>query len=203
MKKILKNVTFLFLLAALVWCGTVIADRQTLRNELIRLHVVADSDSDDAQALKLKVRDAVTASLQSAMEDITDPEEAEAYLQENLTRIQSLAYQVLADAGCEDPVTVSLTEEAFDTREYDTFTLPAGVYQSLRIEIGEGEGKNWWCVVFPTLCLPATSEGFEAMAEDAGLEEALACALTGEDGYELRFYVLDLLGRVENMFFQG
>lgn len=170
MRKLLKRIGICFLIVCLVWCGTVIADRQRLREELIRLHVVAASDSDEDQALKLRVRDAVVESLEDAMADLTDAEQAKAYLQENLPKIENLANQVLQEAGCTDTVQVSLAVEEFATRVYDTFTLPAGLYDSLRIIIGEGEGHNWWCVVFPSLCIPATSDGFEDTAAGAGLD---------------------------------
>jgi len=190
-------------LAVLVWCGTVIGDRFTLKNELIRLHVVAASDSQEDQALKLRVRDAVTGYLEDNMRDAADSKAAETYIRENLPVLQTIAETVLSENGTQAAVTVGLTQERFDVRHYDTFSLPAGVYQSLRIVIGEGEGKNWWCVVFPTLCLPETEEAFEVASVEAGLPESLACALTGKEGYELRFYFLELLGRIENMLFQG
>ena len=199
MRKLLKRIGICFLIVCLVWCGTVIADRQRLREELIRLHVVAASDSDEDQALKLRVRDAVVESLEDAMADLTDAEQAKAYLQENLPKIENLANQVLQEAGCTDTVQVSLAAEEFATRVYDTFTLPAGLYDSLRIIIGEGEGHNWWCVVFPSLCIPATSDGFEDTAAGAGFPDSLTGALEGEDGYEVRFFLLDALGSFENL----
>ena len=201
MRKLIRRIGFCFLLAALVWCGTLIADRQTLNEELIRLHVVANSDSDEDQAVKLRVRDAVIESLRSAMEGVADVEEAKAYLQENLPRIQQVANDTLEALGCDCEAVVTLCKETFDTRYYDTFTLPAGVYEALRITIGEGEGHNWWCVVFPTLCVPATSEGFADVAAGAGFSEELNGALTGEEEYEVRFFLLDVLGRVENLLF--
>ena len=203
MKKLIRRVGVCLLLAALVWCGTLISDRARLREELVRLHVVANSDSAEDQALKLQVRDAVTESLAEAMADIADVDQAKAYLRENLPKIEKLARETLQAAGCDDAVAVSLTEEAFDTRYYDTFTLPAGIYEALRITIGEGEGQNWWCVVFPTLCLSATSEDFEETAVEAGMPDSLAGALSGEDGYEIRFYLLDALGKLENLLFKG
>lgn len=198
----MRRVIFCFLLAALVWCGTLLADRDRLNEELIRLHVVAASDSTEDQALKLRVRDAVIDSLHTAMQDIADPQAAKAYLQENLPKIQRIANETLQAAGFDGEAVVTLCKEAFDTRYYDTFTLPAGVYESLRIIIGEGEGHNWWCVVFPTLCVPATSEGFEDVAAGAGFSEALSGALTGDSDYEIRFYLLDILGKLENKFFR-
>ena len=202
MKKMKNCLLFCLSICVLIWIVSVVSDRQKLNEELIRLHVVANSDSREDQAVKLQVRDAVVESLQEAMADIADVEEAKAYLQENLPKIQSVANQVLTACGVELDAVVTLAKETFDTRYYDTFKLPAGVYESLRITIGEGEGKNWWCVVFPSLCLPATSQGFEAVAAGAGFEDALLGALEGEQSYEVRFYLLDLLGKLENKFFR-
>jgi stage II sporulation protein R len=81
---------------------------------------------------------------------------------------------------------------------YETFALPSGVYNTLRIVIGSGEGKNWWCVAFPGLCMGATVEDFEEAASCAGFSDTLTAALETEEGYELRFYFLDLLGRIGN-----
>ena len=199
----MRRVGFCFLLAALVWCGTLLADRQRLDEGLIRLHVVANSDSEQDQSIKLQVRDAVVESLRSAMEDVADVEQAKAYLQENLPKLQKVANETLRALGCEDEAVVTLCREAFDTRFYDTFTLPAGVYEALRITIGAGEGKNWWCVVFPTFCVPATTEGFEEVAVGAGFPDSLNSALTGEEGYEVRFFLLDALGELENLIWKN
>ncbi len=203
MRKLMKRVAFCALLAALVWCGTLLADRQKLNEDLIRLHVVANSDSEADQQIKLRVRDAVTESLQSAMSDVADVEQAKAYLQENLPKIQKIATETLRSLGCAEEAVVTLCREAFDTRYYDTFTLPAGVYEALRITIGAGEGKNWWCVVFPTFCVPATSEGFADVAAGAGFPDSLNDALMGEEDYEVRFFLLDALGKLENLFWQN
>ena len=201
MRKLIKRVGFCFLLVVLVWCGALIADRQLLHEQLIRLHVVANSDSAQDQSVKLQVRDAVTESLESAMESVTNIEEARTYLRQNLPKIQAVANEALSAAGCDYEAVVTLCEEVFDIRHYDTFSLPAGVYEALRITLGEGEGKNWWCVVFPTLCVPAAAEGFEDVAAGAGFPASLSGALTGE--YELRFFLLDAMGNLENIFFPG
>ncbi len=203
MRKCLKRMGICLLAAVLVWVGTVIADRQKLREELVRLHVVANSDDPADQALKLRVKDAVVESLKSSMADLTDVDQAKAYLQENLPKIEALANRVLREAGCSDTVSVRLEAEKFAKRVYDTFTLPAGVYDALRITIGQGQGHNWWCVVFPSLCLPATAEGFEETASCAGIPDSLTAALEGKDGYEVRFFLLDALGELENLLFMG
>lgn len=201
MKKMINRLGICLSICVLIWLGALITDRQKLNEELIRLHVVANSDSPEDQAIKLQVRDAVTESLREEMAHIGDIGQAKAYIRENLPKIQMLANRVLESAGVEADAVVTLGKETFDTRYYDTFQLPAGVYESLRIIIGEGQGKNWWCVVFPSLCLPATSDGFEAVAAGAGFDDALTAALEGKQGYEIRFFLLDFLGRVENKFF--
>lgn len=196
MKKLIKCVFACALLAAFVWCGTIIADRQRLNEELIRLHVVANSDSAEDQELKLQVRDAVITSLRQALADVQDTEQAKEYLQENLPKLQELANRTLDAAGSAQRAVVTLCREGFPTRQYDTFSLPAGIYEALRVTIGDGAGKNWWCVVFPSLCVPQTSQGFSDTAAGAGFPDALSGALTGEEPYQIRFYLLDKLGEL-------
>ena len=203
MKKLLRKIGVILLLAVFVWTGTVLADRRRLSQELIRLHVVAASDSEEDQAVKLLVRDAVVASLQDTVSDCENMDDAEEYLNEQLPEITTVANTVLRNCGSHDVAVVTLETEEFPTRVYETFTLPAGVYRSLRITIGEGEGKNWWCVVFPTLCIGATAEDFEEIAAGAGFPETLTETLQQENGYEVRFYLLDLLGNLENIFYGG
>lgn len=199
MKKMINCVFVCALLTGLVWCGTVIADRERLNEELIRLHVVANSDTSEDQELKLLVRDAVITSLRQALADVQDMQQAKEYLKENLPKLQELANKTLDAAGSTQRAVVTLCREGFPTRQYDTFSLPAGVYEALRITIGEGEGKNWWCVVFPSLCLPRTSQGFTDTAAGAGFPEALSGALSGEEPYQIRFYLLDKLGELEKI----
>ena len=203
MKKMIGRCTICLLVAVMFWCGTLLSDRQRLREEMIRLHVVANSDSREDQQVKLLVRDAVTDSLSRDLAGAADVQQAVQYIQEKLPYIRSVAEETLASLGYEMPVTVSLCREAFDARAYDTFTLPAGVYQALRIVIGEGAGQNWWCVVFPQFCIPISGEGFEDVAAGAGFPEPLNDALAGKPGYELRFGILDALGRLENILVEG
>lgn len=197
MKKILKRIALCACIAGCLWCWGLISDRQTLNEELLRLHVVAASDSQEDQDIKLRVRDAVLESISEDLANVTDMEQARAYILENLPKIQKTANDALKALGCTEEAVATLKKELFDTRVYDTFTLPAGVYDALRITIGEGDGQNWWCVAFPTLCIPATSQGFEEVAAGAGFSETLTKTLEGE--YEIRFYLLDLLGRMEGI----
>ena len=203
MGKYLKRIAVCALAALTIWSIGVVRDKQELRKNLIRLHVVAASDSESDQALKLQVRDAVISALQYDIRNLTDAKQAKAYLQDNLPKIEALANHVLQENGCSDKAKVSLQQEAFATRDYDTFTLPAGIYEALRITIGAGEGHNWWCVVFPALCVGATVSEFEETAQCAGMNTSLTGALAGEESYEARFLVLDALGRLENFLHKG
>lgn len=189
------------ILALLVGAASLVIDRQRLREDLIRLHVVGASDAEADQTVKLQVRDAVTAALADVVSAFPDARAAYAYLQAHLADIEQIANDALAAAGVSDRATVTLGEEAFPTRQYDTFSLPAGVYRSLRIRIGQAQGRNWWCVVFPGLCASATTEGFRDTAAGAGFSDTLTDTLRQEQGYEVRFFLLDCLGWLQNWLF--
>ena len=178
--------------------GAVLArQQQTLSEKLVRLHVVANSDSDDDQAVKLRVRDAVLDMTQTILQDTDDPIAA---LGTHLAEIEQAAGEALRETGCALPVTVTLQNELFPRRDYDTFSLPAGVYRTLRVTIGAGEGHNWWCVVFPALCLPANAEDFEAACEAAGFTEGEISVLTEETSeIEVEFKTLELLGKLKKI----
>jgi stage II sporulation protein R len=137
--------------------------------------------------------------LLSALEALPTAEEAKAWLEAHLQEIKAVADRILAENGFKETATVTVQKETFTTRKYDTFVMPAGVYDALRITVGEGQGQNWWCVVFPQLCLPAVSEGMEAEAAGAGFSDTLTGTLEGE--YEVRFFLLDWLGWLENFLF--
>lgn len=196
MKKHIKRIFFLAVVVAAVWMGGLLADSRQLSEDILRLHVVANSDSEEDQAVKLRVRDAVLATLEQGMADMQDADQAVAYIQTMLPKLTQAANQVLAEAGFSETATLSLGTEEFPLREYDTFSLPSGIYQSLRVVIGEGEGHNWWCVVYPQLCVPATSEEFVQTASMEGMSDSLSGSLTGD--YEIRFWILDQMGKVRN-----
>ena len=203
MRKILKLVFVCFVLGAMIWGYGVVKDRRVLHENLIRLHVVANSDTEQDQQLKLQVKDAVLQQLQQVMEKMPDMETAKQYLQTNLEKLEQISNAALREAGSTERAVVTLAEETFPTREYDTFSLPSGVYESLRITIGEGEGKNWWCVVFPRLCISATSQDMQDTAVSAGFSDELAGTLAGQEEYRIRFFVLDCIGWIENFIHKG
>ena len=202
MRTLIKLIVILLLIAFAFWLGTVANDKEKLRDDLLRLHVIANSDSMEDQQIKLQVRDAIVERLETVMPELTDMESAKAYLQEHLEELQQVANDVLISAGNHCRAVVTLAKSAFPTRVYDTFTLPAGIYESLKVTIGAGEGQNWWCVVFPSLCASATTDGAEDTAVSAGFSDRLAGTLTGKPQYRIRFFVLDCFGWAENLFYR-
>lgn len=200
MFKFQKYLLLMVVLAAVMLGTDLIADGKELHDSLIRLHVVGASDEDHDQWVKLQVRDAVNDWLQDRMKDLETVEEARNYLDDHLVELEAVANATLEHYDMADRATVSFLEEAFPVRHYETFSLPSGVYYSLRIRIGEAQGKNWWCVVFPTLCLGATREEFRDTAVSAGFDRDLSGALSGDEQYEIRFFLLDCLGMLQNFF---
>ena len=199
MKKQLRRIALVAAVVMGVFAWGIATDSRELREGLLRLHVVGASDSVEDQEVKLLVRDAVLASLEDGLADLTDPEAAYDYVARMLPKVKAAADRCLEEAGFSDTAQVSLTEETFPTRDYDTFSLPAGVYRALRVVIGEGEGRNWWCVVFPQLCM--AGEDFVETASVAGLSPELTGTLEGE--YELRFWLLEKWGEMKNHFFDS
>lgn len=152
-----------FLLAAVGSWFPFAASCAELPQNVVRLHVVGASDSAEDQAVKLKVRDAVLAEAAKWYEKTDSMEEASAALCVHLEAIQKAGERALLENGSRDGLSVRMGEFYFPTRDYGDFSLPAGKYRTLRVTVGEGRGKNWWCVVFPSLCLPA-AEDREALA---------------------------------------
>lgn len=154
MRKLVKRVVLCGLAAAMFWCGCVFSDRQRLGKEVDRLHAVANSNTASDQSLKMQIWDDVMDSLQKDIQNIKDVDQAMNYLQEKLPLIQRVAENTLRRLGCEELVTITLAKEAFATSHYDTILLPSGLYNILRIAIGNREGKNFWSVMFPDMCPP-------------------------------------------------
>ena len=164
------------------------ARQSAISGSLIRLHVVAVSDDEAEQALKLEVRDAVLAYLAPRLEGTGDSAAARELISGELEGITKAA--AAASEGRE--VTVTLGCESFPTRQYEGFTLPAGKYESLRVVLGAGRGHNWWCIVFPPLCLSAA----EAEQVQSVMSEDDFALVSESEGYELRFRLVELWGEL-------
>ena len=146
------------------------ADEEGMINEyegIIRFHVIANSDSDEDQNLKFKVRNRVLAKVQNALEGSSSASRTRAYIEENLEEIEACALQCVRAEGYDYNVKARIGVTAIPAKQYDDVYFPAGSYEALTITIGEGKGRNWWCVVFPPLCLVDAREGgYEEMFDE-------------------------------------
>lgn len=163
---------------------------QELYDGVLRLHIVANSDSAQDQALKLQVRDRVLERAQQLGlgEGCSNKEQLEAQARSMLPELLQAAQETLRENGCDDPVTACVTTMYFDTREYEGFTMPAGIYRAVRLCIGQGQGHNWWCVLFPQMCLPVA---FGEELEDFGFSSQQLRVLQSKPQYEPRFALLE------------
>jgi stage II sporulation protein R len=170
--------------------GAALAGEQSeLSDKIIRLHVVANSDSPKDQATKLEARDRVLAIVEPLLDGSRDADDAAKLVASNLSAIEEAAKSAAPDGAA---VRAELTSEYFPTREYETFSLPAGRYTSLRVTLGQGGGRNWWCVVFPPLCAPEHGENLDGLLSDG--EVAL---ITEESaGFVVKFKAIELIGNI-------
>jgi stage II sporulation protein R len=177
-------------------CGASLTKEQTaLSEKLIRLHVVANSDTEADQALKLKVRDKILDDITVLLKGVTDRDTAVKLINAHMDAIINDAETVVASEGYAYDVTAEIAVEEFPTREYDTFSLPAGKYTSLRAVIGSGEGHNWWCVVFPPLCLTAASNDAEALK--ILTEDQIQLITRDKPEYILKFKSIELWDKLK------
>lgn len=164
------------------------AKQSSLSSSLVRLHVIAVSDDEYEQALKLRVRDGVLSYISPKLRNVESAQQAQEIIKSELDGIKAAAESSAEGRSVE----VTLSQEYYPTRNYEKFSLPAGKYQSLRVILGEGEGHNWWCVVFPPLCISAAEQeqAVESMSED------MRGIVTEEDGCEYKFRILELWGEL-------
>lgn len=190
-----KNWEIALLLAlavTLLWGAWSASRQEELARKMIRLHVIANSDSEEDQALKLQVRDKVLDFTTAVLEESQSMEEAEERLDDALPELERLAAKEIRAQGYGYGVSAQLERAEFPYKEYDGFALPAGEYTALRLVIGEGEGHNWWCVVFPPLCSTAATD-LQRTAIAAGLgEDDLALITEENEGYVLKFRSVEL-----------
>ncbi len=165
-----------------------------IRNNVLRLHIKANSDSQEDQELKLFVRDAVLNVSEEIFSSATTEEEAFSIAKENIDLLNETAQNAVFQKGYDYDVSVTIGDAWFETRRYEHFTLPAGTYEAVRINIGSGEGKNWWCVMFPALCIPS------AKADDVSdnFEEREEKIVTQSEKYVVRFKTVEIFERIKN-----
>ena len=191
----------LALIAALIFtflAGAGLKKQQTdLSEKLIRLHVVANSDSDEDQALKLLVRDGILEEVAVVLDGVSERGAAVSLIEDKLDVITAAARKIVLTNGYDYEVASSIAVETFPTRDYDTFSLPAGEYTSLRVVIGSGGGQNWWCVIFPPLCVSAATDAEEVFSN---LTDDQIRLIT-EDGpeYVFKFKSIELIEKLKQL----
>lgn len=197
MKRFMK--TGILLAAVVLSCCAIWQHRQRMTEEIagkvIRFHVLANSDTQKDQDLKLKVRDAIGFYMQPRLKGISDIETSRQVIQKNLPGITKTAERIIAQEGCTYEVEASLAVTDFPEKTYGNYTFPAGTYEALEVVIGEGRGHNWWCVMYPNLCF--FNSAYQVIDTEA--EESLQRALTLEEyeslmegkNYEVRFALVE------------
>lgn len=162
-----------------------------IRSETLRLHIIANSDTEADQNLKLKVRDAVLEATGELFSEVSGKTEAVSAAEYSANDIKEIAENVVRSEGFDYNVQVDVTEMWFETRSYEGFTLPAGDYDAVRIIIGKGEGKNWWCVMYPALCVPGAEEAIEKYGKNSYFIE-------GEE-FEMRFKIIEWIEEIKQL----
>lgn len=192
--KLLIRMTASVLFAAAVLSVLPVSGEHRIYNDVLRLHVIAESDSDEDQKLKLMVRDAVLECVSDTVAKCETFEEADAAIGDMIDEIKTAAEECVSENNADCDVYVTLSHEKYPRREYGSSCLPAGVYRSLRVTLGDGAGKNWWCVLFPTVCIRFAGEKAD---EDeyiaAGFTPEEYRIITGEGKWKVKFRILEIL----------
>jgi stage II sporulation protein R len=173
------------------------SDYKNITGNVLRLHILANSDSESDQELKLAVRDEILKQTSSIFETSTNINAAKVAAAASLPEIERIARETVKANGYNYDVQAELTKMQFDTRVYGDITMPAGEYDAIRITIGEAKGKNWWCVMFPPLCIPAVTADEPIEVFNGILDESEEDILTNPQKYEARFFILDLINDIK------
>ncbi len=190
MKAFIYSVTTLLLMTVII-AAIPTESEAAIYEDTVRLHILASSDEQSDQKIKLEIRDRVLKKYGTALEGYASADEAEGEIRKLLPDIERDVDVWLAGLGADYTSRVTLGREWYDTREYEDFTLPKGIYRSLVIELGSGDGKNWWCVMYPPMCLDIATEG--APSDDGIIDytKEETSLITG-GGYRIKFKLLEL-----------
>ena len=195
-KNIEKCILFGLICAVMLSFSRFDARCDELRHGVLRLHILANSDSEADQQLKLKVRDRILEVTSGYFSESDSLEDAICIAKSNISKITAAAQETINASGYDYKVNASIEENYFDNRVYEDFTLPAGVYNSLTVRIGKAEGHNWWCVVFPGVCLPAAQKDSlqKSVSKDsAGVAKSAA-------KYKLKFKTAEIYEKIRHKF---
>lgn len=162
-------------------------------NDVFRFHILANSDSEEDQALKLKVRDKVLERTKILFDTANSKSDAEKFVKANLETIEKIAQNEVYKNGHNYPVKAEVVNMHFDTRYYESYTLPSGMYDALRITIGNAKGHNWWCVMYPSICISTVDEGKDR-AKDALSDDEYS--VVTDDKVEYKFFIVELFQKI-------
>lgn len=198
--KILLSVTAIAISLYMAFsCTYFTASAQTVKDDVVRLHILANSNSEIDQEVKLKVRDALLETNATILGNGVTTENAKEYFEKSKDTLLKTANKTLEENGFDYDVKISLQEEYFETRTYGDLTFPAGQYTALKVVLGEGEGKNWWCVMFPPLCIPA-ADGLETNESTADyLTESGEKIVSGGNKYIVKFKILEIYEELKEL----
>lgn len=173
LKKIFLLLSLLFIYILVFFISYATSVTSDLSNSVFRLHVIANSNSEEDQNLKYLVRDALLKYMSSISENINTKEEAMLVAQNNIEKFQEIAENVIIENGYNYSVCVEIGNYSFPTKKYGDISLPAGLYDALRVKIGDASGENWWCVMFPSLCFVNVSNGYVPEISKQNLQDSL------------------------------
>jgi stage II sporulation protein R len=194
--KIFEISLLIGLVCAIVIGASAQRAQKELSDKLLRLHVAANSDTEIDQELKLSVRDRILEFSEPLIGEAKSLHEAADVLTLNLPYIIELARDEVTAMGYDYAVSAELKNERFPTREYDGFSLPAGTYHALRVTIGDGDGQNWWCVVFPPLC--GQYGNYSEVAKQAGLSDDEIALIADSDGVKIKFRLIEIFEKMRS-----
>ena len=197
MKLFVKSACIAFVLVVIYSLIPFQAQCGNISNDVFRLHILANSDSEYDQSVKLKVRDRVLEYSKSLFESAKTKEEAESLISQNLDNITRVAQNELKHLGCDQNVKAEIKKMYFTTRYYDSYTLPSGMYDALRITIGSGKGHNWWCVMYPAICVSAAAEQDEKAKQALDDDEY---EIIKNEKYSYKFKVVELFEMMKTIF---
>lgn len=197
MKMFIKSTCIAFVLAVIYSIIPFQAECSQISDEVFRLHILANSDLDEDQNLKLKVRDRVLEYTEDLFKKAQSKEEAESLISDNLQSIADTAYDEVLRNGYDYTVSAEITNMYFTTRYYENYTLPSGMYDALRITIGKGEGHNWWCVMYPSICISSVEEQ-DSKAKDVFDEQQYD--IVKNEQYEYKFKIVELFEKLCSLF---
>ena len=190
--KVINLLTVTVLCLLLLFCVLPIHGEGEIYQRVLRLHVIANSDSDSDQSLKLHVRDAVLEYCAPLLSEVSSREQAAAVVKAHADEIERVAVAALAEKGCTDRVSLEVCTEKYPMKDYESFCFPAGSYLSVKLRIGEAEGQNWWCVLFPKLCTQVASSPEEEFVAVGFTPDQYKIITESENAsYRIRFKFLE------------